>query len=271
MSIKTVNFGPFSKEGISPELKLAIESYRTQKISADELIHLGAVARKTQWFDQKQQGLDLIPSNVFSFHDPMLDMAIMLGAVPDRYQTISNSFERYFAMAKCLQTANWFDTARTYTVPEIGSNQKFKLNADKILSEIAEARSIGIETRPVIIGPFTFLKLSKFRVDAKMDGPTLSFIRRTFSAYQELLNVLKRERVESIQIDEPCLTLGMDKKERAIFESAYEILLCVEQKPEVVIATYFESVVSKPKIVPAAAVGEPEYINFLKSVQRLEV
>ncbi len=252
MSVKTSNLG-FPRIGAHRELKKAQESFWSGKISESELFEVAAKLRKQNWLAQKDAGIDFIPSNDFSLYDQMLDMAVMIGAIPKRYHSTDNSLIRYFAMARGLQDkkngidlqamemTKWFDTNYHYIVPELEVKQFFKLNAAKILSEIKEARSYGVETRPVIIGPVSFLLLSKFDAEKYPFASTLELLDSLLPCYEELLQVLAKEKVDWIQIDEPCLVLELSDQVKLAFENAFAKIKSWKNRPKLFVATYFEA------------------------------
>ncbi|HEX2657111.1 MAG TPA: 5-methyltetrahydropteroyltriglutamate--homocysteine S-methyltransferase, partial [Polyangia bacterium] len=155
--------------GAHRELKRASEAFWAGRLSIDQLADVGRALRGRHWSAMKAAGIQHIPSNDFSFYDHVLDTALMVGAVPARYQVAGDSLACAFAMARGLQDlargvdipalemTKWFDTNYHYIVPELEPGQHFRLDARKILGEVAEARALGIETRPVVVGPLTFL------------------------------------------------------------------------------------------------------------------
>jgi 5-methyltetrahydropteroyltriglutamate--homocysteine methyltransferase len=171
--------------GIARELKKALEAFWSKKSSAEDLHRVAADLRRRHWSAMKSAGLDHVPSNDFSLYDHMLDMAVCVGAVPSRYRGITDPLARYFAMARGLQDraaaldvpalemTKWFDTNYHYIVPELEHDQRFTLDATKILAEIDEAQSLGVEPRPVVPGPLTFLLLSKLAPEAPANATPL--------------------------------------------------------------------------------------------------
>ncbi|MCX7658915.1 MAG: 5-methyltetrahydropteroyltriglutamate--homocysteine S-methyltransferase, partial [Oscillospiraceae bacterium] len=159
----------FPRIGAQRELKKWVEGYFNEKVSKDELLCNTADLRKRHWLLQKQNGISFIPSNDFSFYDTFLDMAFLLGIIPEEHSNLMlDELDTYFAMAKgyqkeardakALPMKKWFNTNYHYMVPTIDENTCFKLNGSKPFDEYLEALGIGIKTKPVIIGPVTFLK-----------------------------------------------------------------------------------------------------------------
>jgi 5-methyltetrahydropteroyltriglutamate--homocysteine methyltransferase len=157
----------FPRIGEQRELKRALESYWAGKSSKEELQKTASELRKRHWVYQKNAGIDLISINDFSFYDNMLDMSVTLNAIPEAYKDIKDSLDRYFAMArgdkthKALEMTKWFNTNYHYIVPEINANMDFKADISKIKEEYNEIKELGITPKVNLIGPVTFIKLSK--------------------------------------------------------------------------------------------------------------
>ncbi|MGB7112374.1 MAG: 5-methyltetrahydropteroyltriglutamate--homocysteine S-methyltransferase, partial [Mycobacterium sp.] len=187
-------------------------------------------------------GLDSVPVNTFSYYDQMLDTAVLLGALPTRVQAVSDELDRYFAAARGngdiapLEMTKWFDTNYHYIVPEIGPKTTFSLHPDKVLSELKEAQDQGISARPVIIGPITFLLLSK-AVDGA--GAPIERLDELIPLYAELLRKLAEGGAEWVQIDEPALVTDISANAPALAERVYIALGSLEKRPAIHVATYF--------------------------------
>ena len=153
--------------GPKRELKRATEGYWAGRTSRSELENVAATLRRDTWSQLAAAGLDSVPVNTFSYYDQMLDTAVLLGALPAGVQNVSDELDRYFAAARGtediapLEMTKWFDTNYHYIVPEIGPKTLFSLHPEKVLAELKEAQDQGIPARPVVIGPITFLLLSK--------------------------------------------------------------------------------------------------------------
>ena len=163
----------FPRIGTLRELKFASEKYFRKEIGSDELEKTAETLRQTHWNTQKAAGIDYISSNDFSFYDLVLDTAVLLGIVPKRYQELKLSdLDTYFAMArgyqgecgdvKALAMKKWFNTNYHYIVPEVEDDMEIKLSGNKPLQEYKEAKALGIETKPVVIGAYTMLKLCRY-------------------------------------------------------------------------------------------------------------
>lgn len=247
--MKTNNLG-YPRIGSNRELKKASELYWAGKISADELIKAGKDIRHKNWHLQSQAGVDLIPSNDFSFYDQVLDLTLTVGAIPKRYHAVakSNSFlDLYFAMARgsqkdgqdvvAMEMTKWFDTNYHYIVPEFTKDQKFELFSEKIISEFKEANDLGIKTKPVLIGPVSYLLLGK----EKEEGfDRIDLLDNLLPVYFEILEKLQAENAEYIQLDEPFLALNLSEKERNAFTKVYNEINVRFPKLKIVLANYFD-------------------------------
>ncbi|MFC0781101.1 5-methyltetrahydropteroyltriglutamate--homocysteine S-methyltransferase [Flavobacterium sp. HJSW_4] len=247
--MKTNNLG-YPRIGSNRDLKKASELYWAGKISADELIDTGKEIRLKNWKLQAEAGVDLIPSNDFSFYDQVLDLTLALGAIPTRYHELAksnSSLDLYFAMARgsqkdgqdvvAMEMTKWFDTNYHYIVPEFTKNQKFELFSEKIINEFKEANAIGIKTKPVLIGPVSYLLLGK----EKEEGfNRIDLIDALLPVYFEILEKLQDENAEYIQFDEPFLALNLTDKDRSAFTKVYNEINKRFPKLKIVLANYFD-------------------------------
>src|SRR5580692_3597987 len=206
--ILSANLG-FPRIGSTRELKTALEKYWSGATGADDLRATASALRARHWFVQAKAELDHIPSNDFSFYDQMLDTIAMLGAVPPRFGFKNGPvpLDLYFAMARgtadapAMEMTKWFDTNYHYIVPELTADTSFALSTTKAVDEFKEAKFLGITTRPVLIGPVTFLKLAKMR-----DGSDRwALLPKILSVYRQVLTALATAGAEWVQIDEPIL------------------------------------------------------------------
>ncbi|MDT5135987.1 MAG: 5-methyltetrahydropteroyltriglutamate--homocysteine methyltransferase, partial [Mycobacterium sp.] len=224
------------------ELKRATEGYWAGRTSRSDLESVAATLRRDTWSDLAAAGLDSVPINTFSYYDQMLDTSVLLGALPSRVSGISDELDRYFAAARGnddvspLEMTKWFDTNYHYLVPEIGPSTKFTLHPDKVLSELKEAQEQGIPARPVIIGPVTFLLLSK-----AVDGaaPPVERLQELVPIYSELLSLLADSGTQWVQFDEPALVTDISPDAPALAEAVYNALGAVANRPAIYVATYF--------------------------------
>lgn len=240
----------FPRIGARRELKFALESYWKGDIPRDELKTRGAALRARNW--ATQAGLDLVPVGDFSFYDQVLDMSFTLGNLPERVRGFhGDALDNYFRVARgrsaqaaeahgaCCggvaagEMTKWFDTNYHYIVPEFSAATGFTLDASRILAELAEARAQRVKSKPVIIGPVTYLALGK----AKDGSDKLSLLERLIPVYAELLDTLGRHGAEWVQIDEPILVTELDADWRHAFNQAYHDLKACRVK--LLLATYF--------------------------------
>jgi len=252
----------FSRIGAHRELKRALESYWSGKSDAAALLDTARTLRRRHWELQRDRGIASIPSNDFSLYDHVLDAAVMLGAIPDRYATLRDDpVALYFAMARGRQDARadvpamemtkWFDTNYHYIVPELSRNTVFSVASTKPVDEYLEARALGIDTRPVLLGPVSFLLLAKMA-----DGSPLELLDRLLPVYAELLSRLRAAGASWVQLDEPMLVTdiagkdagndagGADAAARvpAAYRRAYAALRAAAPELRLLIATYFGGV-----------------------------
>ncbi len=198
--------------------------------------------RRDTWKGLADAGLDSVPVNTFSYYDQVLDTAVLLGALPARAAQVPDDLDRYFAAARGnkdvapLEMTKWFDTNYHYIVPEIEPATKFTLNPDKVLSELKEALEQGIPARPVIIGPVTFLLLSKA---VNGGGAPIERLQELVPIYSELLSLLADNGAQWVQIDEPALVTDISPDAPALAEAVYNALGKVSNRPAIYVATYF--------------------------------
>jgi 5-methyltetrahydropteroyltriglutamate--homocysteine methyltransferase len=228
--------------GPKRELKRATEGYWAGRTSRSELENVAATLRRDTWKGLADAGLDSVPVNTFSYYDQMLDTAVMLGALPARAAQVSDDLDRYFAAARGnsdvapLEMTKWFDTNYHYIVPEIEPGTKFALNPDKVLAELKEALGLGIPARPVVIGPVTFLLLSK---GVKGSGAPIERLEELVGIYTELLSLLADNGAQWVQFDEPALVTDISADAPALAEAVYNKLGSASNRPAIYVATYF--------------------------------
>lgn len=250
MSITPTCLG-YPRIGIGRELKKAQERLWSKDGSEEELQNVASTLREKNWKLMKSEGFTTVPCNDFSLYDHMLDMAVTVNAIPPRYQQVKDPLARYFAMARGLQDPSqgvdlpalemtkWFDTNYHYIVPEIQPQQSFTLNIKTILSAVDQARSLGLEPRPVIVGPVSFLLLSKMSPDAPSSSSTLEALDRLLPVYHDLLAVLAEKRVTWVQIDEPCLVLDLSETAKEAFKKTFLKWKEWQSRPKILLTTYF--------------------------------
>jgi 5-methyltetrahydropteroyltriglutamate--homocysteine methyltransferase len=228
--------------GPNRELKRATEAYWAGRIPRSELESVAATLRRDTWQRLTAAGLDSVPVNTFSYYDQMLDTAVMLGALPARAALEPDDLDRYFAAARgnkdvapCEMT-KWFDTNYHYIVPEIEPATSFALHPEKVLSELKEALALDIPARPVVIGPITFLLLSK---GVNGGGAPIDRLQELVGIYSELLSLLADGGARWVQIDEPALVTDISPDAPALAEAVYNALGNVTNRPAIYVATYF--------------------------------
>ena len=249
MSMKSSCLG-FPRIGSNRELKKALEAYWTGKTPATELQKVAMNLRQDHWRRMHSAGIDHVPSGDFSLYDHVLDTAVMFDVIPPRYRGISEPLDQYFAMARGMQSSDgitdvaalemtkWFDTNYHFIVPELESSQIFKLDPSALLKNFQEAKDLGIETRPVILGPITFLLLSKL---PNGDSPAakLNFLDQLAPLYLDLFSQLAAEGATWIQIDEPCLVLDLDDVTIQACKKFLPQLTGSKDRPKLLLTTYF--------------------------------
>lgn len=247
----THNLG-YPRIGSQRELKKACEAYWAGKSTLKNLLQVGRNLRQENWLLQKQTGLDLVPSNDFSFYDQVLDMSLTVSAIPERYHEVilnknNAELDLYFAMARgyqheglditAMEMTKWFDTNYHYIVPEFHKDQQFKLFSTKVIDEFYEAKQLGIVTKPVLLGPITYLLLGK----EKEDGfDRIDLIKNLLPVYIEILKKLDSLDVQWVQFDEPFLTMDLTEKDRRAYTYVYTEIKKQFPRIKTIIATYFE-------------------------------
>jgi len=246
---KIHNLG-FPRIGAKRELKFALESYWKGESSREALEQVGAELRRRHW--SSQADLDLVPVNDFSFYDHVLDMSFTLGNLPERIQGFHGDvLDNYFRVARGRSAAGadahadccggvaagemtkWFDTNYHYIVPEFTAGTQFKLDASRLLAQLAEASAQGVKAKPVLVGPVTYLALGK----AKDDSSKLALLERLLPVYAQLLETLAARGVEWVQIDEPILVTELDADWQHALSTAYHHLKTCKVK--LLLTTYF--------------------------------
>jgi 5-methyltetrahydropteroyltriglutamate--homocysteine methyltransferase len=231
----------FPRIGRRRELKRALETY-WQDGNASALLDTARALRQRHWQLARDAGIHTVAVNDFSLYDHVLDTAVLFDAVPDRYRSTlrEDALAGYFAMARgnrqlhALEMTKWFDTNYHYLVPELHAGQRFRLCANKPLAQWQEARALGLNARPVVLGPVSLLLLSK-----TVDGsPVLNLLDTLLPAYAELLEQLAQAGVDWIQLDEPCLVQDLDEASRHAYVAAYRAL-ATGPSPKRLLATYF--------------------------------
>ena len=269
----------FPRVGKLRELKFASEKYFKQEISTEELEQVAKGLREMHWNLQQAAGISHIPSNDFSYYDNVLDLTVLLNALPENYRQLGLSErDTYFAAArgyqgvagdvKALAMKKWFNTNYHYLVPELFDDTEIKLVGDKPFTEYAEAKEIGVLTKPVLIGGFTFLKLAKY----KGSKTTNDFADQVANAYIAILNRFNEQGVAWVQFDEPSLVTDLSEEDVALFTAIYEKVLAHKGNVKVLLQTYFGDIRDSYEVVIGLdfdGIGL-DFIEGKKTVELLE-
>eukprot|EP00262_Sarcandra_glabra_P002945 TRINITY_DN1336_c0_g2_i2.p1 TRINITY_DN1336_c0_g2~~TRINITY_DN1336_c0_g2_i2.p1 ORF type:complete len:767 (-),score=174.18 TRINITY_DN1336_c0_g2_i2:173-2473(-) len=240
----------YPRMGPKRELKFALESFWDGKSTAEELQKVAADLRSSIWKQMADAGIKYIPSNTFSYYDQVLDTTAMLGAVPPRYSWTGGEigFDIYFSMARgnaflpAMEMTKWFDTNYHFIVPELGPDLKFSYASHKAVTEYKEAKALGINTVPVLVGPVSYLLLSKPAKGVEKSFSVLSLLEKILPVYKEVVAELKAAGASWVQFDEPTLVLDLDSHQLQTFSHAYSELESSLSGLNVLIETYFADI-----------------------------
>ncbi|MGK7910813.1 MAG: 5-methyltetrahydropteroyltriglutamate--homocysteine S-methyltransferase [Synechococcus sp.] len=265
-TIKTHSLG-YPRIGAKRELKKATEAYWKGNLPLAELLATGKTLREINWKKQQAAGIDLIPVNDFSFYDQVLDMSCLLGNVPPRFQwqggrtdintafTIARGTEGGASLVedeKDCQTGKvstfasemtkWFDTNYHFIVPEFRADATFFLSSTKVFDELAEAKELGINAKPVLVGPVTYLSLGKVQDSRKPDFDPLTLLDNLVSVYEEIVDKLAAAGAEWIQLDEPIISTDLSNSQRDALKTTYDRLSQAKGSAKLLVTTYFGGV-----------------------------
>ncbi len=244
----------FPRIGAARELKWALERHWAGALGEDALLAAAADLRRRHWLLQRAAGIDHIPSNDFALYDHVLDTALMVGCVPERFGWDGGAVgpELAFAMARgrpagpgrpaaaALEMTKWFDTNYHYLVPELAAGQTFRLAGRKPIDEFQEALALGVRTRPVLLGPVTFLLLAKHRREGGSDrAGQLERLEALLPVYGAALRGLREAGADWVQLDEPCLVGDLPVAALEALERAYGELAAAAPGLRLLLATYF--------------------------------
>jgi 5-methyltetrahydropteroyltriglutamate--homocysteine methyltransferase len=295
----THNLG-FPRIGEQRELKRATEAYWKGSLSEEDLIRTGAELRRAHWLKQKEAGIDLIPSNDFSFYDQMLDMSCLLANVPPRFgwegenvdlalrfkiargvaathegvaatnEGVAGTHETDCACGSKGTTASemtkWFDTNYHYIVPEFRADTAFAISSTKPFDEFAEALALGITTKPVLIGPMTYLFLGKGHGEG---FDRLTLLDQLTPVYTEILRRLAAQGAEWIQLDEPILGLDLDAEWQAAFAGCYQKLRAAVPGVKLLLAAYFGELRENAALAASLPV-DALHVDFTRAERELD-
>ena len=275
----------FPRIGPNRELKKITEAYWAGKVSVDELFKVGKEIRESNWKLQQAAGVDIIPSNDFSFYDQVLDLSLLFNAIPERYTKYGLApIDTLFAMGRGLQRkatetekavdvtaldmVKWFDSNYHYVRPTFSHSTQFKLNGQKPVDEFLEAKALGIQTRPVLLGPVSYLFLGKADKNS-LDLQPLSLLEKLLPVYIEILSKLKEAGATEVQLDEPILVLDLPQEAQDAIKTAYTKLGAAANIPKITLATYFGTVVPNLKAIQGLPV-DAFHFDFVRAPQQFD-
>ncbi|KAI0203123.1 cobalamin-independent methionine synthase [Astrocystis sublimbata] len=269
----------FPRMGVNRDLKKATEAYWAGNLSQADLLAEAKRLRLAHWKIQKDAGVDVIPSNDFALYDQVLAHIQDFGAVPERYSSAGlDRVDEYFAMGRghqkggvdvpSLEMVKWFDSNYHYVKPTLQDNQTFTLTSSpKAVNEFVEAKEAGIVTRPVLVGPVSFLHLGK--ADRGQSVDPIDLLDKLLPVYEQLLTQLKEAGAETVQIDEPVLVFDLPSKAKAAFKPAYEKLASLGDKiPKLVFTTYFGDIVHNLEAVPKEVFAV--HVDLVRNPEQLD-
>ena len=243
----------YPRQGSGRELKKVTEAYWAGGVDAGELLRAARELRLQRLAELQAAGIGEIPSNDFSLYDHVLDTAVMLGAIPPRHRDAvadvsspGGRLDRYFAMARGtpqvepLEMTKWFGTNYHYLVPELEPGSSFTLDASKPVGEFQEALEVGVTTRPVVLGPLSFLLLAKVSPSSVSSFDRLDLLDRVLPCYVELLARLRDAGAEWVQFDEPVLVTDQPPAVLSATKDAYRTLGDQTVRPKILVASYFD-------------------------------
>lgn len=274
----------YPRVGPRRELKKACEGYWGGTLSRQALFLAATQVREANLQLQKDAGIDLVPCNDFSLYDQVLDMSLLLGAIPERYTPVvtdvANNAEvdLYFAMARgyqrdglditAMEMTKWFDTNYHYIVPEFKKDQAFRIFSNKVFAETGAARHfLGKVPKPVLIGPVTYLLLGKEK-EAGFDR--ISLIQKLVPVYVEILNKLQEDyQVEWVQLDEPFLAMDLTPAQQEAFRYAYTFIQKQCPHIRILLTTYFDALGDNATLAAGLPVAGL-HVDLVRAPQQLE-
>ncbi|WP_406487485.1 5-methyltetrahydropteroyltriglutamate--homocysteine S-methyltransferase [Streptomyces phaeochromogenes] len=262
----------YPRQGGGRELKKAIEGYWKGRVDADALRATAAELRRTNWRQLAEAGIHEVPTGDFSYYDHVLDTSVMVGAIPGRHRASveTDALDGYFAMARGtqdvapLEMTKWFDTNYHYLVPELGPDTVFTADSAKQVAELREALDLGLNARPVLVGPVTYLLLAKPAPGVAADFDPLTLLDRLLPVYAEVLSDLRAAGAEWVQLDEPALVQDRTPAELSAAMRTYRDLGGLTDRPKVLIASYFDQL-GEALLVLAKAPVEGLALDFTEA------
>jgi len=261
----------FPRIGARRELKFAQEAFWRGETSEGALRETGAALRRRHWQLQADAGLATVAAGDFAWYDQMLGLTTLLGALPKRFgfDPAALTLAQYYELARgnaaqpAMEMTKWFDTNYHYIVPELDADSTFDGGANWYFDEIDEALALGLSTRPVLIGPVTYLWLSKSHA-AGFDR--LSLLPKVVQAYRRLLSQLQARGIEWVQIDEPALCLDLPPQWLDAYDRAYPAL--ADAGVKLLLATYFDTAADHAARIAALPV-HGFHIDLVRAPQQL--
>lgn len=280
--MQTQNLG-YPRIGGQRQLKKACEQYWAGKIDLKELNQVARKIKEENWQLQLDAGIDVIPCNDFSFYDQVLDMSLLLGVIPQRYAPVltevkgNQETDLYFAMARgyqkdglditAMEMTKWLDTNYHYLVPEFTAKQEFSIFSERVFGEYNAARQIlGEKAKPVLVGPVSYLLLGK---EKEQGFERIDLIKGLVPVYVEIINRLKQQGAEWVQLDEPTLVLDLSKKEKEAFEFAYRSIANRTSGIKILVATYFDALLDNTQLavnLPVTAL----HVDLVRAPEQLD-
>lgn len=265
----------YPRIGEHRELKFALESFWSGKSSFQAVEDVAKNLRAKAWTTQKNAGVELISSNDFSYYDQVLDTMILVGAIPNRFKSIQDKTQKYFAMARGFENGvamamrKWFNTNYHYIIPELTRNEAFELNSTKVINEYREAAALGIKTKINLISPITFLALS-----VTTDGSDQFLLfDQLLKVYEELFTEIgKLDDEVIVQLDDPIFATDVDPKLLSLIKPCYEKLSNVSKNIKIIATTYFEHSNEATKVLihtPIWGLGL-DFVAGVKNIESLE-
>ncbi|WP_372410857.1 5-methyltetrahydropteroyltriglutamate--homocysteine S-methyltransferase [Streptomyces luteireticuli] len=238
----------YPRQGAGRELKKAVEGYWKGRVDAGELRRTAAALRAATWRGLAGAGVHEVPTGDFSYYDHVLDTTVMVGAIPARHRAAveADALDGYFAMARGtqdvapLEMTKWFDTNYHYLVPELGPDTVFAADSAKQVDEFREARALGLDARPVLVGPLTYLLLAKPAPGVDEGFEPLTLLDRLLPVYAEVLADLRAAGAEWVQLDEPALVQDRSPAELNAAARVYRDLGALTDRPKLLVASYFD-------------------------------
>jgi len=262
----------FPRIGAHRELKFAQEAFWRGECDDAYLRSVAEALRARHWELQRTAKLDFVAVGDFAYYDQMLNLTALLGALPERFEFEPSalSLAQYYELARgneaqpAMEMTKWFDTNYHYLVPELGPSTTFNGGVDWFFDEIDEALALDHSVKPVLIGPITYLWLSKSHIPG---FDRLSLLPKLVIRYMRILDQLKQRGIEWLQLDEPALCLDLDDEWLEAFHAAYDVLGASGNK--VMLGTYFDTAAHHAPLVAKLPV-HGVHIDLIRAPEQLD-